>query len=539
VTTIRVRRRGGIAAVAALTVGALLFVGHAARFGDVRGAETGPSARPDLGAAIVNGTLAPAGTRILAIVRAGAPARLAPRELTCNAAAIAPAVVVTAAHCVSGAVGGALEVVVVSTDSATGGLVTPTARALVRSVRVHPGYHPTQLRNDVAVLRLATALPATGQGGPDIHPVAPPGTPMPATVRVSGTGCSAWVRGRGCTAVDGRIRVVDVPVLDTAGCLAVVGPGRGFDAAREGCAGATSSGGTAPDACFGDSGGPVTGDGRLVGLTSFGLDGCGNRPGFFTRLDGHAAWLAEQAATGSGYWVLTDDGVATGFGDVAGVRLPAAGRRVVHAAVVAGAGLVGLAEDATVLGASGAEAGPPLAPGERAVRLLALRDAAGPTAPLVVTERGRVLGATPAGDLAGLHLNAGIVDAVSTASGRGYWLLGADGGVFAFGDAVFHGSTASLRLNAPVVGIAPTPSGGGYWLVAADGGVFAFGDAAFRGSMGGHPMNAPVVGMVAYGDGYLLVGADGGVFAFSDRPFVGSLGGSAPGRPAVAVVPAA
>ncbi len=26
--------------------------------------------------------------------------------------------------------------------------------------------------------------------------------------------------------------------------------------------------------------------------------------------------------------------------------------------------------------------------------------------------------------------------------------------------------------------IAPTPDGGGYWLVAADGSVFAFGDAA-------------------------------------------------------------
>ena len=37
--------------------------------------------------------------------------------------------------------------------------------------------------------------------------------------------------------------------------------------------------------------------------------------------------------------------------------------------------------------------------------------------------------------------------------------------------------------NAPIVGIAATPSGKGYWLVAADGGVFTFGDAPFLGNV--------------------------------------------------------
>ena len=30
--------------------------------------------------------------------------------------------------------------------------------------------------------------------------------------------------------------------------------------------------------------------------------------------------------------------------------------------------------------------------------------------------------------------------------------------------------------------MAPTPTGKGYWLVASDGGVFAFGDAGFHGA---------------------------------------------------------
>jgi hypothetical protein len=95
-------------------------------------------------------------------------------------------------------------------------------------------------------------------------------------------------------------------------------------------------------------------------------------------------------------------------------------------------------------------------------------------------------------------------------------------------------------LNAPVVSLVPTPTGRGYWLVATDGGVFSFGDAGFRGSMGGVPLNRPVRGMVAAGDGYLMVASDGGVFAFGDRvPFHGSLGGAPPPDAVVAIAPVA
>jgi hypothetical protein len=38
--------------------------------------------------------------------------------------------------------------------------------------------------------------------------------------------------------------------------------------------------------------------------------------------------------------------------------------------------------------------------------------------------------------------------------------------------------------GAPIVAIAPTPDGGGYWLVGQDGGIFAFGDAQYHGSLG-------------------------------------------------------
>ena len=40
--------------------------------------------------------------------------------------------------------------------------------------------------------------------------------------------------------------------------------------------------------------------------------------------------------------------------------------------------------------------------------------------------------------------------------GKGYWLVGSDGGIFAYGDAQFYGSTGSLHLNAPIVAMSGT-----------------------------------------------------------------------------------
>src|SRR5206468_8026391 len=48
--------------------------------------------------------------------------------------------------------------------------------------------------------------------------------------------------------------------------------------------------------------------------------------------------------------------------------------------------------------------------------------------------------------------------AASTPTGHGYWLTAADGGVFAFGDAVFQGGAADTKLAAPIVTMAAGPA---------------------------------------------------------------------------------
>lgn len=74
----------------------------------------------------------------------------------------------------------------------------------------------------------------------------------------------------------------------------------------------------------------------------------------------------------------------------------------------------------------------------------------------------------------GIHIN-NIVGMVPTHTYNGYFVVGSDGGVFAF-NAPFANSLPGrlgVRLN-DIVGIVATANDQGYWLVGRDGGVFAF-----------------------------------------------------------------
>jgi hypothetical protein len=129
------------------------------------------------------------------------------------------------------------------------------------------------------------------------------------------------------------------------------------------------------------------------------------------------------------------------------------------------------------------------------------------------------------------------VEAMAPTSDRqGYWFVASDGGMFAYGDAPYFGSLPGLgyhpadtglpqSLNAPIVGMVPSHDGGGYFLVGSDGGVFAFGDARYSGScpgIGGCDSPAVAVLPAASGSGYWLVTKRGSVYAFGDAAYFGS-----------------
>lgn len=106
-------------------------------------------------------------------------------------------------------------------------------------------------------------------------------------------------------------------------------------------------------------------------------------------------------------------------------------------------------------------------------------------------EKGTFLVYRPTLEEASEMIGKPAVSIIMHPKGKGYWVVAADGGVFPFfGEAVndaedskwFFGSLGDTKLNAPIVDAEASPSGKGYLLVSEDGGVFAFGDVEFRGS---------------------------------------------------------
>ena len=131
------------------------------------------------------------------------------------------------------------------------------------------------------------------------------------------------------------------------------------------------------------------------------------------------------------------------------------------------------------------------------------------------------------------------VDLEPTPSGRGYWVVDAAGGVSAFGDAVMPRPAGPLAPGETVTSLSATATGRGYWLFTTSGRVLPFGDAPFLGDMSGTRLNGPVLDSIPTptGRGYYLVASDGGIFAFGDAAFVGSMGGRKLNAPVESLVP--
>jgi hypothetical protein len=140
------------------------------------------------------------------------------------------------------------------------------------------------------------------------------------------------------------------------------------------------------------------------------------------------------------------------------------------------------------------------------------------------------LGLGPAGSTGGKHLNAPIVGMVPSFNGRGYFMVAADGGVFAFGDATFEGSCPGIGgCSGSAVGVAPDATGHGYWLVTSSGHVYTFGDARYFGAPG--PQSTAVTSIVRTpdGKGYWVLDGRGNVFGYGDALFHGGVPGGAAG----------
>jgi hypothetical protein len=140
-------------------------------------------------------------------------------------------------------------------------------------------------------------------------------------------------------------------------------------------------------------------------------------------------------------------------------------------------------------------------------------------------------------------IGAGVqaVDLESTPGRGGYWVVDSTGVVRAFGDAKPLGNADRRNFTAgeTISSLSATPSGAGYWVFTNRGRVLTFGDARFFGDMAAVKLNGPVLDSIATpsGAGYYMVASDGGIFAFGDARFAGSMGGRPLNKPVQSLVP--
>ncbi|MGH9039773.1 MAG: phytase [Acidimicrobiia bacterium] len=147
-----------------------------------------------------------------------------------------------------------------------------------------------------------------------------------------------------------------------------------------------------------------------------------------------------------------------------------------------------------------------------------------------------------AGDVtAALQPGVEAVDLEPNPVADGYWIVDGRGTVSAFGQARHFGNLlrSTLPSGEQAVSLSATPTGKGYWVFTSKGRAFTFGDAGRFGDLTGTPLNAPVLDSIPTpsGRGYFMVAGDGGIFTFGDARFVGSMGGQRLNAPVQSLVP--
>ena len=223
--------------------------------------------------------------------------------------------VVTAAHCVSDPESSALgQVRTVQPHELIAGVGSVLKTSAIRTfsiarIDVHPRFDPRSGRNDLAVLTLSTPVenrrPLLPMLPAEHREYAKAGT----TARIAGWGSiRSYPPTYPRSLHTGLVTLFPVRACGGGHRYSVESTqffgftSQEVDPQTMLCAIGVGERGAIIDSCQGDSGGPlVVGSGRdarLVGITSWGLDCAGDRPGVYTRIEAMTQFLREHDALG-------------------------------------------------------------------------------------------------------------------------------------------------------------------------------------------------------------------------------------------------
>ncbi|XP_063708669.1 phenoloxidase-activating factor 2-like [Culicoides brevitarsis] len=201
--------------------------------------------------------------------------------------------VLTVAHRISGYTGGRfLKVRLGEWDAASTREPIPAQEFTVSRIFIHPNYVASNLRNDIAVLRLSTRV-NLGQTPTITTACMTSSLVSSGRCYVSGWGRNAFNNGQ----YQSVQKQTDVPIIDQSTCQSQLrntrlGSGFTLDTTSFICAGGEAG----KDACTGDGGAPlvcnINGQFYVVGLVAWGI-GCGTStvPGVYVNVASYIQWI--------------------------------------------------------------------------------------------------------------------------------------------------------------------------------------------------------------------------------------------------------
>ncbi|GLG92354.1 Chymotrypsin, partial [Gryllus bimaculatus] len=204
----------------------------------------------------------------------------------CGGSLISSTYVLTAAHCTAGITSFQVTLGASNIQTSQTGTVVQTTRNKIQ----HASYNPSTINNDIALLRLSTAVSSTSY----IRTIR-----LPRSSQASNTfqGSTAIVSGFGRTSgtsgISPSLRYASLTVISNTNCALYFGNSiNSYKVCTTGASGRSP--------CNGDSGGPLfitdsDGSYTQIGLVSFGSNGClASYPAVFTRLTSYLSWISSN-----------------------------------------------------------------------------------------------------------------------------------------------------------------------------------------------------------------------------------------------------